>query len=52
MNRMKNLSKAYETAKVIPYDLNSKFVMMSDCHRGIGNWGDNFLSNQHLFGQH
>jgi len=23
--------------------------MMSDCHRGIGNWGDNFMANQNLF---
>ena len=49
MGTFESLSKAYESAKVIPYDCNSKFVMMSDCHRGIGNWGDNFISNQHLF---
>ena len=22
---------------------------MSDCHRGNGSWGDNFLNNQNLF---
>jgi UDP-2,3-diacylglucosamine pyrophosphatase LpxH len=49
MRISKSLSKVYEEAKVIPYDNNSKFVMMSDCHRGTGNWGDNFLSNQYLF---
>lgn len=49
MSTFKSLSKAYEEAKIIHYDSNSKFVMMSDCHRGTGNWGDNFLFNQHLF---
>ena len=49
MGSFERLSKVYEEAKIIPYDFNSKFVMMSDCHRGTGNWGDNFLSNQHLF---
>ena len=49
MGRSKSLSKVYEEAKVIPYDNNSKFVIMSDCHRGTRDWGDNFLSNQHLF---
>lgn len=49
MNDIERISKVYEAAKIIPYDCNSKFVIMSDCHRGIGNWGDNFLPNQHLF---
>ena len=49
MSTFKALSKAYDEAKIIHYDSNSKFVMMSDCHRGTGNWGDNFLFNQHLF---
>ena len=49
MRTSKCLSKAYEEAIILPYDQDSKFVMMSDCHRGSGNWGDNFLLNQHLF---
>ncbi len=35
-------------AEVIPFDENSKFIIMSDCHRGQGNTGDNFLPNQTL----
>ena len=49
MDTHKRLSKVYESAKVIPYSSHSKFVMMSDCHRGSGNSGDNFLKNQHLY---
>ncbi len=49
MSTDKRLTKLYEKAKVIPYDNSSKFVIMSDCHRGTGNWTDNFLPNQNLF---
>jgi predicted phosphodiesterase len=34
---------------VIPFDESSRFVIMSDCHRGNGSWGDNFSNNQNLF---
>lgn len=43
------LNRVYQNSKIIPSGSRSKFVLMSDCHRGCGNWGDNFLSNQHLF---
>ncbi|MBC5996746.1 serine/threonine protein phosphatase [Romboutsia ilealis] len=49
MNTYKRLSEVYEKSKVIPYDYNSKIVIMSDCHRGSGNSGDNFLNNQYIF---
>jgi UDP-2,3-diacylglucosamine pyrophosphatase LpxH len=49
MSTYKRLSKVYENSKVIPYDYSSKFVIMSDCHRGSGNSGDNFLKNQYIF---
>lgn len=45
----KRLAQAYEGAKVLPYNDSSKFVIMSDCHRGQGNAADNFLPNQNLF---
>ena len=43
------LTRVFNEAKVLSYDNFSKIVLISDCHRGSGNWGDNFLSNQHLF---
>ncbi len=45
----KRLAQAYEEALVLPYHDSSKFVIMSDCHRGQGNAADNFLPNQNLF---
>jgi UDP-2,3-diacylglucosamine pyrophosphatase LpxH len=49
MSLIKQLSAVYDSAKTIFIEDSSKIVIMSDCHRGIGNWGDNFLSNQNLF---
>ena len=45
----KKLEKAYENALCIPIHMGSHIVLMSDCHRGVGNWGDNFQANQNLF---
>ena len=45
----KKLNEAYENALCLPVDRGSRIVLMSDCHRGIGNWGDNFQPNQNLF---
>lgn len=45
----KKLEKAYENALCIPIHMGSRIVLMSDCHRGVGNWGDNFQANQNLF---
>lgn len=49
MSTEQRLEKLLKTSKVIPFDHLSKFVIMSDCHRGVGNWGDNFSGNQNLF---
>ena len=43
------LNKLWKTSPVVYYDSLSRFVLMSDCHRGSGNWGDDFLKNQNLF---
>ncbi len=45
----KKLDQAYEKALCLRIDKGSRIVLMSDCHRGIGNWGDNFQPNQNLF---
>jgi len=49
MTKSKRLSRAMNTAKVIPFDETSRIVLMSDCHRGDGSWGDDFSSNQNLY---
>lgn len=43
------LERVYQDAERIEINRNTKIVCMSDCHRGVGNRGDNFLPNQHLF---
>lgn len=43
------LHKVYRKAEPLPVHRGTKYVLMSDCHRGIGNWNDNFLPNQNLF---
>ncbi len=43
------LEEVYQNAERIPINRNSRIVCMSDCHRGVGNRGDNFLPNEHLF---
>ena len=49
LSTSKRLSQVLTSAKVIPFDENSRIVIMSDCHRGSGNWGDNFSNNQNVF---
>ncbi len=48
MNSLKEISRVFENAEEILFDNSSKFVLMSDCHRGDGNWGDNFAKNQNI----
>lgn len=43
------IKKAYENAKKIQIDENSKLVLFSDLHRGSGGGGDAFAKNKDLF---
>lgn len=45
----KRLDAIYENAESMEINRYSKIVCMSDCHRGVGNHGDNFLPNQNVF---
>ncbi len=49
MSVSKRLSQVFANSKVINFDENSRIVIMSDCHRGNGSWGDNFSNNQNLY---
>lgn len=49
MCTVSKLRKIEQHAPIIPIDDQSRIVIMSDCHRGCGNWGDNFMANQNLF---
>ncbi len=43
------LTRAFRDAPVLPLTPADRYVLISDCHRGTGLAGDNFLKNQHLY---
>ncbi len=49
MNTERRLNRAFRNAIELPLNCTSKYVLMSDCHRGTGNTSDNFLKNQHIY---
>lgn len=49
MDTLKRISQVLESAEEIPFDKYSRIVLMSDCHRGVGNWTDNFSKNQNIY---
>ena len=49
MSADSRLNRAFEYAPSLPLLEHSRFVLFSDCHRGTGTSGDNFLKNQHLY---
>jgi UDP-2,3-diacylglucosamine pyrophosphatase LpxH len=49
MSTYSRLSEVFASCPVIPFDDQSKIVIMSDCHRGDGSWIDNFSHNQNIY---
>lgn len=49
MNYNQRLQKVFQNALVLPLSKDSKYLLISDCHRGNGSSNDNFLKNQHLY---
>lgn len=49
MSYYSRLNKSFQHVPVLPLAPASKYVLFSDCHRGAGTMGDNFLKNQHLY---
>ncbi|WP_430906171.1 serine/threonine protein phosphatase [Maribacter sp. 2-571] len=49
MSSKKRLSRAYEHAKTVPFDDNSKFILFSDCHRGDNSFADDFANNRNIY---
>lgn len=49
MSYISRLHKAFEGAVRLPLNPCTKYVIFSDCHRGVGNANDNFLKNQTLY---
>lgn len=49
MSTASRLERAFAAAPTLPLSPCNRYVLFSDCHRGVGNAADNFLKNQHLF---
>ena len=49
MSCRSRLCKAFQNAPTLLLTPGSRYVIVSDCHRGDGSWGDNFLKNQNLY---
>lgn len=49
MHTMQRLTRAYDNALVVEFDSTSKFVWLSDQHRGDGSVSDEFTKNRHIY---
>ncbi len=49
MSAQKRISASFEGALCLPLTRSSRYILMSDCHRGTGKAGDNFLKNEYLY---
>ena len=49
MSVTSRLSEVLKSSEEIPIDNSSKFILISDCHRGDNSWVDDFAPNQNIF---
>jgi len=49
LSSRKRLDNAYNKAKVIEFNNNSKFILFSDCHRGDNSFADDFANNRNIY---
>ncbi len=49
MRTDQRLTEAYLKARVVHFDEKSRYVFISDCHRGNGNNSDEFTKNQNAY---
>lgn len=49
MKTVERLTSAYQKARVEPFDDDSRFIIMSDCHRADGSASDEFLKNKNVY---
>ncbi|WP_179343341.1 metallophosphoesterase family protein [Winogradskyella ursingii] len=49
MSSKSRLDKAYENAKRLQFDDQSKFILFSDCHRGDNSFADDFANNRNIY---
>ncbi|MAM29793.1 MAG: serine/threonine protein phosphatase [Flavobacteriaceae bacterium] len=49
MSSRKRFNRAYERAKRVSFNDNSKLVIFSDCHRGDNSFADDFANNRNIY---
>ena len=49
MSSHKRISEAYNSAKRITFNNQSKFILFSDCHRGDNSFADDFANNRNIY---
>lgn len=49
MSSQKRLTRAYQTARKIPFDHDSRFIIFSDVHRGDNSFADDFANNRNVY---
>lgn len=49
MSADRRLAASFREALRLPLNRSSRYIIMSDCHRGTGRTGDNFLKNEYLY---
>ena len=49
MSSFTRLTRAYNKAKVVPFDDTSKLILFSDCHRGDNSFADDFANNRNIY---
>lgn len=49
MGYYSRITKAFQGAVRLPLSERSRYVLISDCHRGAGTSNDNFMKNQNLY---
>lgn len=49
MSYYSRLNRTFIDVPRLPLNINTKYVLISDCHRGTGTSNDNFLKNQNLY---
>ena len=43
------IQEVYDNAKRLRFTDDDKFIIFSDIHRGVNDWGDDFAKNQLLY---
>lgn len=46
---MRRLNRAYEQARIVSFDQQSKLIFFSDCHRGDSSFADEFSNNRNIY---